>query len=102
MIRELIPLTGGAVNAHQVINILLGSNFLDITLDYRTIIEQWSIKIEQNGIVLVPSVMLEPNINILQNYPELVNSIGSIFFVGDEATLDNLGVNNSLVWESPS
>lgn len=102
MSRELIPLVGGAVNAHQTINVQLGNNFVDITLDWRTIIEQWSVKIEQDGVLLVTGVMLEPNINILQNYPDLAPTIGSIYFVGDKATLDNLGSNNSLVWESPA
>lgn len=102
MSRELIPLVGGAINAHQTINVQLGDNFVDITLDWRTIIEQWSVKLEQDGQVLATGVMLEPNINILQNYPDLSPTIGAIYFVGDKATLDNLGSNNSLVWESPS
>lgn len=102
MTRQLIPLQGGAVNAHQTINVQLGDNFVDITFDYRTIIEQWSVKIEQDGNILVPSVMLEPNINILQHYPDLAVSIGAIYFTGLEATLDNLGSDNNLVWESPS
>lgn len=102
MSRELIPLVGGAVNAHQTINVQLGSNFVDITLDWRTIIEQWSFKLEQNGVILATGVMLEPNINILQHYPDLAPTIGAIFFTGDIATLDNLGSGNSLVWESPS
>lgn len=101
MARELIPLTGGAVNAHQTINIQLGDNFVVITLAWRTIIEQWSVKIEQNGVVLVTGVMLVPNVNILQHYPDLSPTMGAIYFVGDVATLDNLGVDNSLVWESP-
>lgn len=99
--RQQIPLQGGAVNAHQTIQVQLGDNFLDLTLDYRTVLEQWSLSIEQDGTTLVPSTVLEPNINVIQHHPEL-RSYGKIWFVGSVATLDNLGTANQLVWESPS
>lgn len=99
--RQEIPLQGGAVNAHQTIQVQLGDNLVDITLDYRTTLEQWSMKIIQAGNVLVQSTMLEPNTNIIQHYPQLRDTIGKLWFVGDEATLDNLGSSNALVWESP-
>lgn len=100
--RQQIPLQGGAVNAHQTIQVQLGDGFYDLTFDYRTTLEQWSMKVELNGEVLVPSAMLEPNVNTIQHYPSLRDTLGKLWFIGDEATIDNLGSANQLVWESPS
>ena len=43
------------------------------------------------------AVSIEPNAVITDNYEA---GIGRLVFVGDEVTLDNLGVNNKLVWVS--
>ena len=79
----------------------MGDNFLDLTFDYRTLTGVWSMMVEQSGVVLVESTILQPNTNAIQNYPDL-RSYGKLWFVGDEATLDNLGTNNNLVWEEPA
>jgi hypothetical protein len=92
----VIPLNGGAANAHQVFTIQLGENFLQFTLNYITIAgAAWSLDIDREGVRLISGAMLEPNAVITDNYNA---GIGKLIFVGDDVTLDNLGINNSLVW----
>lgn len=91
-----IPLVGGAANAHQIFSIQLGSNFLQFTLNYITEAgPAWSLDIDREGVRLASGAMLEPGADIIQHYNA---GIGRLFFIGDDVTLDNLGINNSLVW----
>jgi hypothetical protein len=91
-----IPLLGGAVNAHQVFSIQLGDNFLQFTLNYVTIAgPAWSVDIDREGVRLMSGAMLEPGA-IITEYHEL--DIGRLIFVGNDVTLDNLGIENALLW----
>jgi hypothetical protein len=91
-----IPLKSGAANAHQQFQIILGDNFLQFTLNYITVAgPSWSVDIDREGIRLISGAMLEPGAEITKNYE---TDIGRLVFVGDDVTLDNLGINNSLVW----
>lgn len=91
-----IPLKNGASNAHQVFTIQLGDNFLQFTLNYITIAgPAWSVDISREGVTLISGAMLEPNAVITDGYEA---GIGKLVFIGDDVTLDNLGVNNRLVW----
>lgn len=92
-----VPLKGGAVNAHQTLSVQLGDNFLEFKVNYITRFPGWSVDILQEGVILIAGAMLVPGADIIKNYDA---DIGSLKFVGDEATLDNLGQANSLVWES--
>lgn len=94
-----IPLTGGAINAHQIFTILLGDNLLEFTLNYITVEgPSWSMDISREGVNLAYGVMLEPNANLLAG---LYLDIGDLSFTGDDVTLDNLGSSNQLSWEAP-
>lgn len=95
-----IPLVGGAVNAHQRFVVQLGEELIEFKLDYQQS-GQWSVDISQEGSVLAAGAILEPNANIIEAWPLLSESIGALVFTGDETTLDNLGVNNTLTWVSP-
>lgn len=95
---KTIPLKNGATNAHQEFSVQLGDKFLDFTINYVTIAgPSWSVDISYRGVVLIAGAMLEPNAVITDNYEA---GIGRLVFVGDDVTLDNLGVNNKLVWVS--
>lgn len=91
-----IPLKNGASNAHQVFTIQLGDNFLQFTINYITIAgPAWSVDISREGVALISGAMFEPNAVITAGYEA---GIGDLVFIGDDVTLDNLGVNNKLVW----
>jgi len=93
-----IPLKNGASNAHQIFTIQLGDNFLQFTLNYVTVAgPAWSVDISREGVTLISGAMLEPNAVITDGYEA---GIGKLVFIGDDVTLDNLGVNNRLVWVS--
>jgi len=91
-----IPLSGGAVNAHQEFSIQLGDNVLEFRVNYITRSPGWSVDISREGDLLIAGAMLVPGAEITKNYNA---GIGRLVFVGDEPTLDNLGTANSLVWE---
>ena len=93
-----IPLLNGSANAHQEFNIQLGDNFLQFTVNYITEAgPAWSVDIELEGVELISGAMLEPNAVITDNYDA---DIGRLVFTGSDVTLDNLGVDNKLVWLS--
>ena len=92
-----IPLKSGAANAHQTLNIQLGDNFLEFTLNYVTLFgPAWSVDIRREGELLVAGAMLEPGGDIIETYEA---GIGKLYFFGAEVTLDNLGKDNTLVWD---
>jgi len=88
-----IKLSGGAVNAHSKFNVQLGKNNADFALNYSDPedVPCWSVDISVNGADIINGMMLEPS-------SEIKTSIGTFFFIGDEVTLDNLGINNNLIW----
>lgn len=91
-----IPLLNGAANAHQRFTIQLGDNLLEFTLNYVTTYgPAWSVDIVCEGVTIISGAMLEPNAVITDNYEA---DIGRLVFVGEDVTLDNLGVDNSLLW----
>tara|TARA_R110002124_G_scaffold168820_1_gene336366 strand:+ start:313 stop:612 length:300 start_codon:yes stop_codon:yes gene_type:complete len=93
-----IPLLSGANNAHQQFTFQLGDNFLQFTVNFVTLTgPSWSVDISREGVELISGAMLEPNAIITDNYNA---DIGRLIFVGDDVTLDNLGVDNKLVWLS--
>ena len=94
-----IPLSAGSVNAHQIFSIQLGDNLLEFPINYVTYIDvpTWSADIYRDGSALALGAMLVSGANIMAGYDA---GIGKIFFVGSEATLDNLGIDNKLVWVS--
>ena len=93
-----IPLLNGANNAHQQFTFQLGDNFLQFTVNFVTLAgPSWSVDISREGVELISGAMLEPNAIITDNYNA---DIGRLIFVGDDVTLDNLGVDNKLVWLS--
>lgn len=95
--NQTIPLVGGAINAHQLFEIQLGEVLAEFEIDYRTLTELWSVRINVEGVNLVNGAVLRPNVDIIQHW-QLGDTLGQIVFVGDATTLDNLGIANSLIW----
>lgn len=97
---QTIPLRGGAVNAHPRFSVQLGENLIDFQLDYISYLEYpaWAMSLFRDGSPLVSGAMLEPGCDVIHGYRA---GIGQLVFTGSEATLDNLGVDNSLVWVAP-
>lgn len=107
-----IPLVGGESNANYSQLVDLGEYSYQIEIHYQQN-GQWSMDIIADGDVgeipittvndknyVAMGVMLEGGVDIIGMY-EIRKTFGQLFFVGDEANLDNLGSSNSLVWYSP-
>ena len=92
---NIIPLQGGSVNAHQRFEVQLGDNLTTVLLNWKTLTELWSLDIEIEGVRIVSGAILLPGSDIIAHWR---TDIGRLVLNGDKPTLDNLGVNNQLVW----
>lgn len=94
---QTIPLAHGAANAHQRFSVQLGGKLIRFEINFLAYLDHpaWCMNLYQGTYELATGVMLEPGSDLLQCYD--IN-IGSLVFIGDPPTLDNLGVNNELVW----
>lgn len=89
-----IPLKNGAENARQEFSATLGENLLDFSLKYLSYVGEpmWVLDVRNDGSPITLGKGLQPNgvINL--------GMFGKLVFVGESATLDNLGVANQLIW----
>lgn len=94
---QVIPLANGAANAHQRFSVQIEGQILRFEVNYLSYLDSpaWSVDLYRDGTPLALGAMLEPGCDILQSYEA---GVGQLVFVGEPVTLDNLGVNNSLVW----
>jgi len=92
-----IPLSNGSANAHQQFSLQLGDNYLSFEVNYISYTDTpaWTLNIKRDATPLVMGAMLVPGADIINSCRA---GIGRFVFVGDEVTLDNLGVSNHLVW----
>lgn len=95
-----IPLAAGAANAHQRFGVQLGENLINFEIDFISYLDTpaWSMNLIRDGSVIVSGAMLEPGSDIIQSYRA---GIGQIVFTGKDTTLNNLGIENFLVWIPP-
>ena len=98
MVME-IPIEGGAINAHHEFDVTLGDNFLTMQLNYLST-DQWALDIYRDGSVLVAGAMLNVNADIIGAWG-LQDDIGVLTMTGVDVTLDNLGIENHLLWQAP-
>lgn len=109
--KKTMPLSGGISNASYTQYVTLGDYSLQLNVNYQQN-GQWYMDVIADGDVgdvpvttidevdyIAMGVMLEGGADIISMYG-ITNTFGQLFFVGDEATLDNLGSDNSLVWYS--
>lgn len=94
-----IPLRGGSANAHQRFTQRLGGNLLEFRVNYLAYQEEplWTLDLYRDGAPVALGMALNAG-SILTNSYNLPDDIGRLIFVGAEATLDNLGKDNHLVW----
>ena len=92
-----IPLRSGAEYARHQFIVNVGDNQLLIKQEYLSYLDtpQWVISIFRESLPVVLSKPLVPNVEITS---QAKMNIGRIVFVGGEATLDNLGEDNKLIW----
>lgn len=96
----VIPLRPGAENAHQRFTVQLGENLIEFEVDFISYLDSpaWSMNLVRDGSRLVSGAMLEPVSDVIQSYR---TGIGQMVFTGADVTLDNLGIDNFLVWIPP-
>lgn len=95
-----IPLAAGVDNAHQRFSVQLGDSLVAFQVDFISYLDEpaWSMNLIRAGVMLASGVMLEPGSDLIQSYQA---GIGQLVFTGKDVTLDNLGVDNFLVWIPP-
>ena len=95
-----IPLAAGVDNSHQKFSVQLGDNLIAFEVDFISYLDApaWSMNLTRGGVRLASGAMLEPGSDVIQSYQA---GIGQLVFTGKDATLDNLGVDNFLVWIPP-
>ena len=97
---QTIPLAAGVDNAHQRFSVQLGDNLVAFQIDFISYLDApaWSMNLIRGGVILAPGVMLEPGSDVIQSYQA---GIGQLVFTGKDVTMNNLGVDNFLVWIPP-
>jgi len=97
---QVIPLRAGAANAHDRFTVQLGDNSILFHVDFVSYLEYpaWTISLFRDGSPLVRGAMLEPGCDVISGYRA---GIGQLVFVGQPVTLNNLGIDNQLVWVAP-
>ena len=95
-----IPLSGGAENAHQSFYAQLGSHEITFKLDFMSYVDDpyWNCDLSENGEALVAGVKLVGGCDLLEPYQL---GLGKLIMTGAVPTLDNLGVENHLIWVEP-
>ena len=89
----VIPLDAG-VN-QQLFDVKLGDNFITFRLRWRELINQWSCDLLREGQLLAAGIMLTPGV-LLTKTNNL--DLGDLIMTGEHPTLDNLGIDNKLIW----
>ncbi|WP_368648969.1 hypothetical protein ABRY95_13780 [Castellaniella ginsengisoli] len=94
-----IALRAGSANAHQRFTQRLGENLLEFRVNFLAYQEvpMWALDIYRDGAPVALGMGLCAGAVITEGY-NLPADIGRLYFVGAEATLDNLGKDNHLVW----
>lgn len=95
-----ITLTGGASNARQSFTSSLNGREITFTLYWCGYVDSpfWNLDLTEAGKVVVSGLVLHPGVDLLAPYQL---GLGRLIFVGKEATLDNLGERNHLVYLEP-
>lgn len=94
-----IPIQGGAVNAHQTFSATLGGREITFKLDFMSYAEvpSWSMELYENERLIIAGIVLRCGCDMLAPYQL---GLGALIMTGEEPTLDNLGVRNTLIWAS--
>lgn len=93
---NVIELEGGADRAHQTFDITLKEKLLSFSINWNTTNEYWSVDIFDGDTNIIYGMALMPNCEISKPYNADIG--GSLFFIGEQPTLENLGQSNYLIW----
>lgn len=91
-----IPLVSGIENSHQEFSVQLGENLFEFTLDWNYLYNNWSVGIDIDGDRIVSGSVLAAGSCVNRH----TTGIGKLYFIGIDATVENLGKQNQLVWIS--
>lgn len=93
-----ITLLAGVQNSHQRFQQRINGRLLAFEVDYvsYTKTPYWVMNVYQDGAPIGMGLPLNVGADLLVNQD--VSDFGRLVFVGEPATLDNLGIANSLVW----
>lgn len=94
-----IPLVGGAGNTHQTFSAILVGVELSFKLDYLAYLESpaWNMTLGKGNEVLVEGLLLKCGCDMLAPYQF---GLGALVLAGNDPTMNNLGVENTLYWLS--
>lgn len=93
-----ISLDSGVENAQQRFQQRINGWLMSFEVDFISYTKNpyWKINIYADGVLIGAGLPLFVGADLLAN--QNVGKYGRFIFVGDEPTLDNLGIANSLVW----
>lgn len=93
-----ISLLAGVQNAHQRFSQRVNGRLLDFQIDFVSYTKNphWIMSVQVDGAPLADGIPLNVGADLLAN--QNVGNFGKLVFVGEPATIDNLGIANSLVW----
>lgn len=92
-----IPIEGSPKYAHSSLKCSLGLREIEFILNYCPFLQIWDLTIREDGVNIVAGLTLVIGSNLLQS---VHTDLGKLYLIGDEPTLDNLGVDNTLIWVS--
>lgn len=95
-----IALEGGQENAHQTFTVEMAGRSIDFELDYMGYVDVpvWNLTLKERDQILIAGLLLVGGCDLLEAYNL---GLGKLCLVGKEPTLDNLGVENHLIWVAP-
>lgn len=77
----------------------LGGKVYDFHLVYKYLLDAWVLSCSQNGTSIFDGVGVEVGVNIVGSLG--IVGFGGLYLEGVDATRDNLGTHNKLIWVSP-
>lgn len=90
----IVPVRAGARYSHQRFSVQLGDNLVDFRLDWNYLYDRWAVNLDIEGVRVLSGGILAAGAAVNRH----VEGMGALYFIGDDATVDNLGKNNQLVW----
>lgn len=96
MILE-IPIKGTARYAHSSFRCTLEQREIEFILNYCAFLEVWDLTVKEDGEYIITGATLVAGADLLANAH---TDLGRLYLLGEDPTLDNLGVTNTLVWIS--
>lgn len=98
MIQSIIQVESGAENANQTFSVNLGGTLYNMDLQYKYFCQCWHLTVSTKEKRIITGVRLLKRGNLLEPFFNLDKEFGGLVVIGEEPTLDNLGVSSQIVW----